>query len=228
MQPQGRSGSSLAPPARITLRPLGSPMPLGLAGLTIASLLVSGLDLGWVPTAQSHEVGVVLLAAAVPLQLLACGVAFPGRDGAAATSMGILAATWAALGLTRLTSPPGTTSHVLGLELLAAGALLLGAALAQSSGKPLVGGLLVLAAARFGINGVYELTGGGGWQTASGWVGLVVLALALYTNWALVFEEARDRPVLPVGRRGRARRSPAPGSDHPDGVTREAGLRAQL
>ena len=46
----------------IFLRPLGSPLPLGLAGLVLAGLVVSGLDLGWVPATAGDDVGLPLLA----------------------------------------------------------------------------------------------------------------------------------------------------------------------
>src|SRR5438270_13553864 len=104
-----------APREEIVLRPLGSSLPLGLCGLVIASLVLSGLDLRWVGTQDSHAVGVLLLAAPAPLQLLACAFALPARDAAAAASMGLLAASWIATGLIRLLSPPGATSAPLGL-----------------------------------------------------------------------------------------------------------------
>src|SRR5438309_855832 len=45
----------------IVLRPMGSPLALGLCGLVIASLVLSGLDLGWVSTADARLVGIMLL-----------------------------------------------------------------------------------------------------------------------------------------------------------------------
>jgi succinate-acetate transporter protein len=181
-----------APRTDIVLRPLGNPLPLGLAGLVIASLVLSGLDLGWVPTAQSTVVGVMLLAAPVPLQLLGCAFALAGRDGAAATSMGLLAVSWLATGLVRLLSAPGSTSDPLGLVLLATGTLLAGAALAQVSGKPLAGLALGLAAVRLLLSALYELTHASGWQTVSGIVGLAVVATAAYLVIALAVDEARN------------------------------------
>jgi succinate-acetate transporter protein len=178
--------------AEIVLRPIGNPLPLGLSGLVIASLVLSGLDLGWVPTAQSRVVGLVLLAAPVPLQLLGCAFALPARDGAAATSMGLLAVSWLSTGLVRLLSAPGTTSDPLGLVLLATGTLLAGAALAQVAGKPPAGLVLGLAAARLVLSALYELTHAGAWQTVSGIVGLGVVATAAYLAVALQMEDARD------------------------------------
>lgn len=216
----------LSATARIFLRPMGSPLPLGLAGLAIASLLTAGVDLGWVAVTETRQMGFLLLIAVVPMQLLACAFAFPSRDGAAASTVGILAATWAAYGLTKLVTPPGLTSHVLGLLLLMAAGVLAGGAAGQATGKPLAGVVIGLAAARFAVNGIYELTGSGAWQNAAGVIGLVVAAGALYLVWALELEDARDRPALPTLRRGRGRIAVEPQGF--DGVRHEPGVRAEL
>jgi succinate-acetate transporter protein len=187
--------SAPAPAARrtdIVLRPIGNPLPLGLAGLVVASLVVSGLDLGWVPVSQSKVVGIMLLTGAVPLQLLGCAFALPARDGAAATSMGLLAVSWISMGLVRLLSAPGSTSDPLGLVLLATGTLLAGAALAQVAGKPPAALALGLAAVRLVLSALYELTHASGWQTVSGIVGLAVVATTAYLVTALAVDEARD------------------------------------
>jgi len=46
-------------------------MALGLAGLLGASLVASGMDLGWIARSEQAKVGLVLLGFAVPLQLVA-------------------------------------------------------------------------------------------------------------------------------------------------------------
>ena len=209
--------------SEIFLRPLGSPLPLGLSGLAVASLVVCGLDLGWVSPSSGHQTGLMLLIAGVPLQLIGAAFALPARDAAAATSMGLLSISWMAMGLTRLLSPPGSVSDSLGLVLLAAGALLAGSAAGQATGKPLAGLTLALAAARLILSGLHELTGSGGLQTASGIAGLAVVAGAGYLVMALQLEDAQDQAVLPVGRRGRALRE-----TDTDGAVREAGVRPQL
>ena len=215
----------MSAPARseIFLRPLGSPLPVGLSGLAVASLVVSGLDLGWVPATAGHQVGMLLLAGAVPLQVLGCSFALPARDAAAATSLGVLAVSWLSMGLLRLTSPPGSVSDTLGLVLLVTGALLAGSAAGQASGKPLLGLTLGIAAARLVLSALHELTGSGGLQTVSGIVGLAVVACAGYMVVALELEDSQDQAVLPVGRRGRAARDTAA-----DGAIREPGVRPQL
>jgi hypothetical protein len=102
-----------------------------------------------------------------------------------------LAVSWISTGLVRLLSAPGSTSHPLGLVLLATGTLLAGVALAQAPGKPLAGLALGLAATRLVPSALYELTHAGGWQTVSGIVGLAVVATAAYLVIALVREDAR-------------------------------------
>lgn len=57
--------------ARVVLRPVGSPLPLGFTALGGASVILSGLQLQWLPTSEAHQVGMVILVFAVPLQLLA-------------------------------------------------------------------------------------------------------------------------------------------------------------
>jgi succinate-acetate transporter protein len=215
-----------SPPAarsEIFLRPLGSPLPVGLSGLAVASLVVSGLDLGWVAASSSRQIGLMLLIAGVPLQLIGLVYALPARDAAAATSMGLRSISWMGMGLTRLLGLPGSVSHPLGLVLLATGALLACSAAGQATGKPLAGLTFALAAARLILSGLHELTGSGGLQTVSGIVGLAVVATAGYMVVALQLEDAHDQAVLPVGRRGRAVRD-----TDADGAVREPGVRAQL
>ena len=216
-------------PTRVLLRPVGSALPLGLAGLAIASLLVSGLELSWVSIVDGHQVGMLVLVTAVPLQLVACVFALLARDGAAGSTMAILSATWAAIGLTRLTAMPGAVSTSLGLVLLVAAGVLAGGATGQAMGKLLPGLVVLLAAARFALTGIYELTANGGWQDVSGIVGLVVSGLAGYVVWALEFEAAADRTVLPLMRHGRGAEAMNGNGATPLGdVAHEPGVREQL
>jgi uncharacterized protein len=216
-------------PARVVLRPIGSPFPFGLAGLAIASLLVTSLDLGWIPLSQGKQVGFLLLVTAVPLQAVAAAFAFPARDGAAAASMGVLSATWAATGLTHLTSPPGSTSSALGIVLLMCAALLFTSTTTQATGKLLTAAVIGLAGVRFAFDGLYELTRSGGWRNAAGAVGIAVAALALYAVWALQLEDQQDSTILPTLRRGRGRQAVTAGAEAQlEGLEHEAGVRRQL
>ncbi len=217
------------PDATVVLRPLGTPLPLGLTGLAIASLVFSGVDLGWIPTAQAHDAAVAVLAGALPLQTLACLFAFPARDGPTAGANALLAATWAAFCLVQLDSPAGAISGALGLQLTVAGSLLIGMAAAQALGKPLVAAAIALAGARFVLTGVYELGGATEWQDAAGALGLAVAAVAAYAVVALELEDALDREVLPTFRRGQGQRAlEASETAQLEHVEHEPGVRRQL
>ena len=56
------------PRAHIFLRPIGSPLTVGMSGLAIASLVQAGFDLHWVASSQARAVGVILRAAPFVLQ----------------------------------------------------------------------------------------------------------------------------------------------------------------
>lgn len=213
-------------PAQIFLRPIGSPLTIGMAGLAIGSLVQSGFDLRWIATTQAHEVGLILLAAPFVLQLIACVYSYLARDGAAGAAIGVVATTWAAMGLVHIVSVPGSRSGALGLLLLAAAGTLALSALAVSSGKPLPGLVFLAAAVRFALAGIYELGAGSFWRDAAGICGLVVLGLAAYCVLAFELEGQKRTPVLPTFRRGRsaiAIRDDAPAQM--DGVAHEAGVR---
>ncbi|HET9123401.1 MAG TPA: hypothetical protein VFN65_00795 [Solirubrobacteraceae bacterium] len=214
------------PPPRVFLRPIGSPLTIGMAGLAIASLVQSGLDLRWFAVGQTHDVGLILVTVPFLLQLLACVFSYLARDGATGAAVGVLSVSWLALGLVHLTSTPGSRSGALGLMLLTAGAMLCLSAIASVSAKPLPGAVFTLAGLRFLIAGIYELGAIHTWQHAAGIVGLVICGLAAYCVLAFELEDQQHRPILPTFRRGRGRVAllgdPA---QRIDGVSSEAGVR---
>jgi uncharacterized protein len=164
--------------ATVFLRPIGSPLTIGMSGLAIASLVQSGLDLRWIPVTQAHAVGLILLAVPFVLQLVACVFSYLARDGAAGAAVGVLATTWAGVGAVHLISSPGSRSGAMGLLLLAAGGVLALSALAVCVAKPLPGLVFLASAVRFALAGIYELGATSAWRDAAGIVGLVVLGLA--------------------------------------------------
>lgn len=214
------------PSIRIVLRPLGSPLTVGMAGLTIASLVQSGLDLGWIPTSQTADVGLLLIAVPFVLQLLASILSYLARDGATGAAVGVLSTTWLAMGLLHVLSPPGTVNAALGLLLLAAGTVLALSSIAVGTAKPLPALVFATAAIRFAVAGVYQLSAVAFWQDAAGVLGLVVTALAAYSVLAFELEGQRHAPVLPTFRRP----LPPPAAQTPVGdqigdLTREPGVR---
>ena len=222
------SGLDAPPATRVVLRPLATPLPLGFLALLLATVAFSAVQLGWVPVAQGRVAALTALAATVPLQLLVAVIGFLTRDPVAATGMGVLAGTWATVGLTTLTSPPGTTSPGLGVLLITAGIAMLVPAAAATT-KLVPAAVMATAGIRFAVTGGYELTGSTGWQAAAGLVGLLLAALALYAALALELEGTHGRTILPLGRRGAAESAvQGQGPLSVKELAREPGIRPQL
>ena len=202
---------------RVMLRPIGNPLPLGFLALSGGTLLVSGLQLGWLSDSDGMDVALILIAFVFPLQLVTSVFGYLGRDVVAGTGMGILSGTWLSIGLVTLTSPAGSTSDALGLFLLVAAVAMLVPALAALSGKLVAVAVLGTTAVRFACTGMYQLTVSETWKDIAGVVGLVLCAVAVYAALAIAIEDARRTTVLPTGRRGAGR-----------DVEDEAGIRPQL
>lgn len=149
-----------------------------MVGLALASLVLAGYDLGWVPKAQSTQVGTLVLIA-VPLQLMAGLFALLSRSTAPAGASGMLAAGWASEGLIHIVAMPGATSKALGLALLATGALALPSSAVTAMTRPLPALVFGVTGIRFLLSGIYELSANGAWKHAASIVGLVIVALAL-------------------------------------------------
>ncbi|MBV9792481.1 MAG: hypothetical protein JO016_00960 [Actinobacteria bacterium] len=193
---------------RIVLRPLASSLPLGFFAFGTGSILLTALELKWVPVSQGSALMVMVLAFVVPLEVLAGVFAFLARDSGAASALSMLGAAWATTALTIVRGAPGATSAALGVFLLTLAAMMLILSVGALRSKPLFGVLLLGGAGRFVLTGLYELAAGGpGLEQASGWIGLPLLAFSLYGGLALLLEDGAQRTVLPLGRRGRARSS---------------------
>lgn len=214
---------------RVVLRPLATSLPLGFLALALATTVFSALQLGWIPPDQGRAAAITAIVATVPLQLLASVIGFLARDPVAGTGVGLLAGTWAVTGVTVLTSPPGAVSGGLGVLLLVAGLALVVPAAVAATSKVVPAAVMGLAAARFAVTGVYELTGSAAWKVAAGWMGIALAVLALYAALALELEGARERTILPVGRRGAGAAALAgQGPLDPGDLVKEAGVRPQL
>lgn len=192
---------------RIVLRPLASSLPLGFFAFTVGTILLTALELHWVPLAQDRELMILVLAFVVPMEALSGLFAFLARDTGAATGLTTLSAAWAATSVTEMNGAPGTLNQGLGIFLLTLAALMLIMSATALTGKPLFGLLLVIGACRFALTGVYQITGTTVVEQVAGWLGLPLAVFALYGGLALLLEESFQRMVLPLGRRGRARTS---------------------
>lgn len=197
-----------------------------MAGLAIASLVNSGLELHWIDSSQTTELGLILVSVPFVLQLFACVFSYLARDGATGALLGVLATNWAALGLVDIVSPPGRTSGALGLLLLASAGAVALSSIAVANAKPLPALVFLIAAVRFALAGTYQLGAGSVWQQVSGIVGLVVTGLAAYSALAFELESQRHAAVLPTFRRGRGAAAVRDGAGAQlDEVVHEAGVR---
>lgn len=218
------NGSS-STPVRVVLRPVGPPLTVGLSGLGIASLVESGLGLGWIASSQAREVGVVLIAVPFVLQLLACVFCYLARDGATGAAVGVLSTTWLGIGVLHLIAGGTGRGGAMGLLLLAAGFALAVSASSVARANRLAGLVFLLAALRFALAGVYDLGGSDTWSHVAAVVGLVVSGAAAYAVLAFELEGQQRHPVLPTFRHERGRVSAGESGDALKAIMREPGVR---
>lgn len=189
---------------RIFLRPIGSGLPLGFFSFAIGMLLLGCFAIGWIPVAEQKDVGMTLMAFVFPLELVATIVAFLARDTLGSTTLGLFTTSWLTLGWLYLASPPGATSVTVGVYLFGFSAAVVLLALMSTLGKPFFSVLLALSAVRMVLAGVYESGGARSWDRVSGGFGIALCVVAFYGGLALGLEDARQRQVLPLFRRGGA------------------------
>ncbi len=217
------------PAARITLRPIASPLPLGMLALAVGTFTLAGLQLGWIPLSQSRAAGLVILAFVVPLQTVSFIYGFLARDPAASTGMALTTGGWLAIGLVTATGQPGQTSPALGLLLVGAATAMLVPAITASLTKLLASLVMLLTAVRFYLTGAYEMSSAAGWKAAAAVAGLVLAAAAVYAGLAFELEDSRRATVLPTLRRGAGRTALAGSlADEVTGIQHEAGVRRNL
>lgn len=211
------------------LRPVGSGLPLGFFSFSIGMLLLGCAAMGWIPASEQKDVGQLLIAFVFPLELVATIFAFLARDTLGATTLGLFTTSWLAFGWAFRSSPPGSTSITLGIYLFGFAAVVILLAALSTMGKPFFSVLLALAATRMILAGLYEVGGAG--KTAyrvSGGFGIALTALALYGGLALALEDARQRELLPLFRRGAAAQSFDGFETQLERLEAEPGVRHQL
>jgi hypothetical protein len=176
---------------RIVLRPIGSPLPLGYFTVAIDNVVTSVLQWGVLPAVDRRAVALIVLPAFI-VQAIVGLFAIGARDSIAGTMMLSFATTWLVDTLVLYLNPPG-------------GAAALGIMLTSALSKRALAAVLVVAAPRFLIAGLAEITGNHGLSKAGAVLGFLLAAVALYTAFALLLEDSRVREVLPIGRQGAAR-----------------------
>ncbi|GAA2712079.1 MULTISPECIES: GPR1/FUN34/YaaH family transporter [Streptomyces] len=186
---------------RINLRPIASPMPLGFYAVAMASAVVGCLQLGLFEAGAQRAVALTVLPAFV-LQLLVAVLAFGAGDVLAASLMACFSGMWLANALVLALDPPGGT-RVLGVlnVMFTVFALMTAAVAARKRALWLV---LCIAVPRFAVAAAHNFSGAPWLGRASGALGLLLAAMAMYTAFALLLEDMRGEEVLPVGRSGHA------------------------
>jgi len=191
--------------ARVVVRPIASPVALGLYGLAAGTLVLAGQQLGWVDPGERKPVALILVAFPFLAQLVASLWSTLARDGVASTAMGVLALTWLSTGLVQFATPPGSTSDGLGLLLLFSSIAMALTGVTACQSKVLLGVVFLVAATRFALGGLHQLTANEAWEDAAGIVGLVLFFLAVYAALASEIEDAQGKTLLPMGRRMKGR-----------------------
>jgi hypothetical protein len=221
--------------ARVFLRPLATPLPMGFLALVVASTVYSSIQLGWISPLEGSIAAQVVLILCVPVFLLACVFGFLSRDPVAGTGMGMLAIGWGSIALATLTThlplpSPGEAVILYSL----AGILLV--PVITAFGKPVAALVMLLTATRFGVTATaglassYHWAGVVTWSHVAGWVGIALAAVGMYAALAFEIEGIAHKAVLPVPRMGSAKTDDAHvdlDEQAPD-LLREAGVRQQL
>jgi uncharacterized protein len=187
---------------RIVLRPIGSPLPLGFFTVAIDNVLVSVLQWGVLPMADGRA-GALIVFPAFIVQAIAGVFALGARDSIAGTLMLSFATTWLIDALIFYVHPPGAAA-ALGVFYVVF-AVFISFMLASALSKRAIFAVLAVAAPRFLIAGLADLTCNQVLARAGAVLGLLLAAVALYTAFALLMEDSRGREVLPIGRLGAAR-----------------------
>jgi succinate-acetate transporter protein len=189
---------------RIVLRPIGSPLPLGFFIVAIDNVLVSALQWGLLPMTDRRAVALIVFPAFI-VQAIVGVFALSARDSIAGTLMLSFATTWLVDALVFYVNPPGAAA-ALGMFYVVF-AVFISFMLASALLKRALAAVLAVAAPRFLIAGIAELTGKQVLAQAGAVLGFLLAAVALYTAFALLLEDTRGREVLPVGRLGAARQA---------------------
>ena len=219
--------------ASVVLTPIATPLPLTFLGLLLATTILSGLDLGWIPAREVNAAGWALLGVPVPLQLIAAVFGFRGRSATAATGSCVLAAAWLGIALNLIAATPGSfvPSQAIGMLAVAvAVSLLVPAASDLRAGSVLPATVLILAALNFGLTAAAGLAQSPALRTATGVFGLFVAAVAFYAALALELEDnSIEDTLLPTFRRRDSAAALHAALDHQvDELEHEAGVRKNL
>jgi succinate-acetate transporter protein len=194
---------------RIFLQPIAAPSILGLAGFSVATMMVALIQAGWIGTWKSIPVvGIFAATFGGVAQFLAGMWAYRARDGVATLAHGMWGSFWMAFGIVSILILTGTVAapghhanYALGLWFLGLAYMTMIAAIAsmfESIGTAVVLWTLAtgsaLSSAGWFLGGV-----GNGWLGAGGWLFIVSAAAAAYVVLAMALMGITGRTILPTG-----------------------------
>jgi succinate-acetate transporter protein len=195
---------------RVFLQPIAAPSILGLAGFSVATMMVATIMAKWWGTALDLRlVAPFCLTFGGIAQFMAGMWAYRARDATATLAHGTWGAFWIGFGILELLQASGTLPTAapgkpdlafglwfIGLAYITGTAAL--AALAKSLGLFAVLSTLAVGSA---FTAVGMITGGfaSGWTTAGGWLFVFSAGFAWYTVTAMLLMAATGRAILPTG-----------------------------
>jgi uncharacterized protein len=195
---------------RVFLQPIAAPSALGLAGFSVATLMVSLIQAGWI--GHWSDMGVVGLFAMMfgGIAQFSAGMwSYKARDVVATLAHGMWGAFWLAFGLLqifiivgKIPAPvPGEANYALGLWFFGLAYMTGIAALAATAESLGIGAVLWTLAVGSGLSATgWFISGiGNGWLGAGGVLFIISAGLAAYMVLAMCLTAATKRTILPTG-----------------------------
>jgi succinate-acetate transporter protein len=205
----GADGSTNGWATRVFLQPIAAPSVLGLAGFSVATLMVATIQAKWwgSPT-DFRGVAPFCLTFGGIAQFLAGMWAYKARDVVATLAHGAWGAFWIAFFVLQLlqangtlpTPATGSPDIVFGMWMVGLAYITMTAALGAMLENGAV--FLVLASLATGasLSAAGFITGGfdSGWTTAGGWAFVVSAGLAWYVVTAMTLHGIAGKEILPT------------------------------
>jgi succinate-acetate transporter protein len=195
---------------RIFLQPIAAPSVLGLAGFSVATMMVATIQAKWWGSATDLAgVAPFCLTFGGIAQFLAGMWAYKARDVVATLAHGTWGAFWIAFFVLELlrtngtlpTPAGGATDLVFGLWMIGLAYVTWTAALGALVENIVIASVLATLATGASLSAVGFLTGGfdSGWTTAGGVLFVISAGLAWYAITAMTMAAASGRAILPLG-----------------------------
>jgi succinate-acetate transporter protein len=194
---------------RVFLQPIAAPSILGLAGFSVATMMVATIQAGWWGSPTDFTVIAPFCAMFGGLAQFAAGMwSYRARDAVATLAHGTWGAFWLAFGILEgfvaahviPAPPPGAANLPLGLWFLGLAYVTLSAAIASAAESLGIFAVLITLATGSALTAGGLMTGGftSSWTHAGGWLFTFSAGLAWYMVTAMVMAAASGRTVLPL------------------------------